>query len=612
MPGIRQETFVTSDMASCDPGKSSGRRDTFMISRGRGCGQQKFWTHQYFPSNSSNRNWRGGSNSSSYNDWRSTGVSGARCEFTQFHKTGGECPVSPPGLDGKRLLCKGCGSYRHFISACPDSREQLKRPRNVHVVNAGCDTYESYADTHNPHTASQYFYRQMNTCDNYDYEYSGEKPYFPVNKTLVAGINQESVDMSVFNVGTSRSAILDTACVRTVCGQQWFDGYKEHLKEPVDQVLPSGNCSFKFGAGPVIQSLGAYDLLVAIEGEKMLRRTVVVDTDIPLLLSKEAMKEAGIVIDLINDSAIIFGQEVPLDTTSAGHYCLPISMDLPVQQVSETLSACIFPSEYSVEGMTSQIQTPPETTSDDLYTTLLKLHRQCGHPSKNRLKLLLKDADLWLGEYKTYLETEYSKCRESGLCKFKDKVIRPVVALPLARDFNDRVALDLKYWKGQWILHMVDMWSRYTVSVFVPRKRPSDIIYAIMTDWNREGSLDRQRGRIHKWRTTRSGSYVEHWASIYCHGVPFPKRIVREQPSSRRPHFVEVSIRLSSNSNSSTAEVGIYIQKHIPDGRGFQLTSTGFWKEPQFTKSLRVNSGNTGRKYLITPFSWTFIWFACC
>ena len=187
MPGIKQETFMTSDMASCDPGMSSGRQDTFVTSRGRGCGQQKFWPHQYFPSNSSNRNWRGGSNNSSYNDWRS---SGARGGFTQFRKTGGERPVNPLGLDGKPLLCKGCGSFRHFISACPDSWEHLKRPRNVHVVTAGCDTYESYADTHNPHTASQDFYRQMNTCDNYDYEYSGEETYFPVNNTLVAGINQ--------------------------------------------------------------------------------------------------------------------------------------------------------------------------------------------------------------------------------------------------------------------------------------------------------------------------------------------------------------------------------------------------------------------------------------
>ena len=60
---------------------------------------------------------------------------------------------------------------------------------------------------------------------------------------------------------------------------------------------------------------------------------------------------------------------------------------------------------------------------------------------------------------------------------------RPVVSLPMAHEFNEKVAMDLKQWKGRWILNMIDMWARYTVSVFINRKRPSDIIDAMMTHW---------------------------------------------------------------------------------------------------------------------------------
>ena len=55
---------------------------------------------------------------------------------------------------------------------------------------------------------------------------------------------------------------------------------------------------------------------------------------------------------------------------------------------------------------------------------------------------------------------------------------RPVVSLPMAHEFNEKVAMDLKQWKGCWILHMIDMWARYTVSVFI-----KDIIDAMMTHW---------------------------------------------------------------------------------------------------------------------------------
>ena len=45
-----------------------------------------------------------------------------------------------------------------------------------------------------------------------------------------------------------------------------------------------------------------------------------VNSDIPLLLSLESMKKAKVKLDLENDSAEIFGNEVLLSYTSLGHY----------------------------------------------------------------------------------------------------------------------------------------------------------------------------------------------------------------------------------------------------------------------------------------------------
>lgn len=78
------------------------------------------------------------------------------------------------------------------------------------------------------------------------------------------------------------------------------------------------------------------------------------------------------------------------------------------------------------------------------------------------------------------LEIE-QKC---DLCKVYAKTpARPIVSMPMAKEFNEKVAMDLKQYKGRWILHMIDMWSRYTVSVFIQRKRPSDVIDAMMKNW---------------------------------------------------------------------------------------------------------------------------------
>ena len=47
-----------------------------------------------------------------------------------------------------------------------------------------------------------------------------------------------------------------------------------------------------------------------------------IKSDIPLLLSKKAMKKAKIKIDLENDRCVVFGKDVDLKTTTSGQYCL--------------------------------------------------------------------------------------------------------------------------------------------------------------------------------------------------------------------------------------------------------------------------------------------------
>ena len=70
------------------------------------------------------------------------------------------------------------------------------------------------------------------------------------------------------------------------------------------------------------------------------------------------------------------------------------------------------------------------------------------------------------------------------LCKRCAKTpSRPVVGLLMSSQFNEKVSMDLKQWNGHLILHIIDMWSRYTVSVFINRKKPNDVMNALMQRW---------------------------------------------------------------------------------------------------------------------------------
>ena len=106
------------------------------------------------------------------------------------------------------------------------------------------------------------------------------------------------------------------------------------------------------------------------------------------------MKSAGIVLNLVEDSATIFGEVVSLNHTSSGHYCVSISKEINADEV------------YAVKLS--------ELDDSQRYKTLLKLHRQFSHPSKVKLVSLLKDANIWKDEYDPLLSKIYGRCE---LCK---------------------------------------------------------------------------------------------------------------------------------------------------------------------------------------------------
>ena len=333
--------------------------------------------------------------------------------------------INPTGTDGKTLTCKYCGSFRHLVANCQHTKETMAK---VHITETS--PKDEQEDEH-----------------------------------VVLFTGYDKREIAQLGIDARNCAVLDSACSSTVCGETWLENYLNSMN-PQDRWKMKhtvGQKTFKFGGGEIMRSKGEYSLPAVIAGKDVMIRTDVVGSDIPLLLSRSAMKTAGVKMDMENDIANIFGKDVSLNLTTSGHYCIPIDRmeEIPVEEV------------FSVKL--------EEMDSKDRYETLVKLHRQFAHPPLKKLKSLLQNAGLWRNEYADLLEEINKSC---DLCKRYAKTPpRPVVGLPMASHFNETVAMDLKQWNGRWILHIIDMWSRYTVSVLINRKRPSNVIDALMQRW---------------------------------------------------------------------------------------------------------------------------------
>ena len=130
---------------------------------------------------------------------------------------------------------------------------------------------------------------------------------------------------------TLGSVVLDSGVSSTVCGTKWYKCFLEKLTDAQKKkvVKIKGVRIFKFGDGNKLSSLYKVILPCVIADIEVSIITDVVNSDIPLLLSKDAMKRAGTCLNFEDDTVMMLKKKIPLSCTLSGHYYIPITKPLP-------------------------------------------------------------------------------------------------------------------------------------------------------------------------------------------------------------------------------------------------------------------------------------------
>ena len=164
---------------------------------------------------------------------------------------------------------------------------------------------------------------------------------------------------------------------------------------------------------------------------------------IPLFLSRKSMQKANTKIDFMKNKAVMFGKEIEFRFATSGHYFIPL--------VSQEISSTLF-------------STPIKSNTDNKRIAL-KLHKQFGHPASSKLHKLLKDAGMnnieWCKEIQ-HIEEICDTCQ-----KYKRPHPKPIITFPLSKDFNESIAMDLKFYKNKPILHIIDHATRFSAASVV-------------------------------------------------------------------------------------------------------------------------------------------------
>ena len=256
-------------------------------------------------------------------------------------------------------------------------------------------------------------------------------------------------------------------------GQAWFDAYVSSLSDSDHAPIltrPSKNV-FKFGDGNHVTATTSAIIPATVANRHIQISTDIMDKDIPLLLSTDAMKKASMTIDFKTDSATVFNSNVnPQHVTQSGHHTLPLTS--PLQLLAK----------QNADLHTKIVLTA--TSAKSPKEIALKLHHQFAHAPYKRIVSLLNSArDLWSNDekLKEALKHIIKACKT---CKVYQKPsLHPVVGLSTATCFQDTVAMDLKFYKGNILLHLIIHATCLSACTSVPSKCPESIIKGIFTDW---------------------------------------------------------------------------------------------------------------------------------
>ena len=164
-------------------------------------------------------------------------------------------------------------------------------------------------------------------------------------------------------------------------------------------------------------------------------------------------------LKLETDEGEFFGNRVKLNSTSSGHYFIPL-----IQNFATSIDAFV-------------------TSDRPIFVTdkqLLKLHIQFGHSSIPALERLLRNGKVRFRQEN--LKSVLPRCQTCRLHSVSAKI--PMVSLPISSEPNEVISIDLhQLGPFLWYLHMICLYSHFSLPVSVTPKKPDVIISAFVKTW---------------------------------------------------------------------------------------------------------------------------------
>jgi hypothetical protein len=293
--------------------------------------------------------------------------------------------------------------------------------------------------------------------------------------------------------GLGQFIIVDCGCPRSLMGDKELVKLKELVEVQEIKVKDEG---FRFGPSRIYISNKKVRFAIQVGVNSIECEFFVVTGEVPILLGNDVMAPLGGNIDMDEDRLVLkkAEMEIPLERTKGGHFVIPIrsvtGQDAKNIRGDEAEAVMLLVLENTENDDLLKLHDKighnaflSLVLNDDEKAQVKKVHRYFGHRSSRRTWELFSKANKLRGKKRAV----YDVIENCETCSsFRKAPPRPKVGMPVANDFNEVVGLDLKVLdkaKGEYILWIVDLFSKMIKGKFIQNKNPETIIEGIVSTW---------------------------------------------------------------------------------------------------------------------------------
>ena len=303
-----------------------------------------------------------------------------------------------------------------------------------------------------------------------------------VNRDLEEEKEIHKIDMYFTKYKSNgKKSVVDNGAPLSIVGNPWLDKYLEE-NALTRNDLKSDNIEeyFTFGPSEVYESNTRFEIPIMVKDKsgrkiKTFVKACEVDTEVPLLMGKNTLKELGCCTDhkknILKCDDIIENEKIEFDLeqTSGGHDALKLES---IKEDTEERTVSYIMAQVSDDSVSHVLD----------YKNVKRIHEVTNHKQEENMIHAYRNAGIQTDGARKIIRRVIDNCK---VCKkFKRSFGIPKVSLPKSHDFNEVIAIDLKQMGKKFILWMICTFSRFIKGVVINNKEADTVMNALQNGWN--------------------------------------------------------------------------------------------------------------------------------